>query len=174
MISIVEKAKKFAKEKHNMPSDSQRYGNLPYTVHTDAVAAHGERFIYYIPEHLRDIVRAALHLHDTVEDTDTTEKLLQKLFGDIVADIVYRVSNERGRDRKERNFKTYPKIWRNDLAIFVKLADRIANALNSKNTGHSMFKKYKAEYPIFRYALKVRGLYPDMWKELDEIFDFKS
>ena len=44
--------------------------------------------------------------------------------------LILRVSNERGWTRKERNFKTYPKIWENDLAIFVKLCDRIATAIN--------------------------------------------
>ena len=171
---FVDRAIEFARIKHNTPSDCQRYGSLPYTVHTDAVAAVGERYMYYIPLELRDKVRAALHLHDTIEDTDVSEKLLTKLFGAEVADIVFRVSNERGRNRKERNFKTYPKIWRNEYAIFVKLADRIANTTNSKNTGYKMFKTYKAEYAVFRYALKVNGCFPDMWAELDELNDFKN
>lgn len=167
MKNIVEIAREFAYRKHNQPSDCQRYGALPYSVHLEAVLAQAEKFMYYIPEEKRDIIRIACLCHDTIEDTDVSEKLLEQKFGSEVADIVYRVSNERGRDRKERNFKTYPKIWRSDLAIFVKLADRIANTTNSKKTGHSMFRKYKSEYGIFRYALKVRGLYSDMWKELD-------
>lgn len=36
-----------------------------------------------------------------------------------------------------------------------------------------MYKVYQEEYPIFRYALKVRGLYPDMWAELDELNNYK-
>ena len=120
------------------------------------------------------MIKIACLLHDTIEDTDTSEKILERKFGAEVSDIVYRVSNERGRDRKERNFKTYPKIWRSDFAIFVKLADRIANTTNSKNTGHSMYKKYQKEYYIFRYALKVRGLYPEMWRELDALNEFKE
>ena len=35
------------------------------------------------------------------------------------------------------------------------------------------FKKYKQQYPIFRYALKTDN-FGDMWKELDEIFEWKD
>jgi guanosine-3',5'-bis(diphosphate) 3'-pyrophosphohydrolase len=166
---MIEKMKELAFKMHNQPSASQRYGNAPYSIHLEAVVEVMKRFIYYISEDKREIVYAAGYGHDLIEDTEISESYLINNFGYEVADIIYRVSNERGRDRKERNFKTYPKIWRNDLAIFVKLCDRIANTTNSKNSGHSMYKKYQLEYPIFRYALKVRDLYPDMWKELDEL-----
>lgn len=37
-----------------------------------------------------------------------------------------------------------------------------------------MYKRYKEEYPIFRYALKTEGLYDEMWNELDTIFNGKN
>lgn len=163
--------KDFAFRKHDMPSDSQRYGTLPYSSHLEAVLGVVNEFIHYIAPEKQFIVRSCAVLHDTVEDTDTSPNDIAKLFGNEIADIVFRVSNERGFTRKERNFKTYPKIWVNDLAIFVKLADRIANTRNSKNTEHRMYNTYKDEYPTFKYALNERGLYPDMWKELDELYD---
>lgn len=166
---MIEKMRTLAYQKHDEPSGCQRYGNAPYSTHLEAVVAVIKRYLYYIESDKHDVVITAGYGHDLVEDTEVTESFLIKNFGYEVADIIYRVSNERGRDRKERNFKTYPKIWRNDLAIFVKLADRIANTTNSKNTGYRMYKTYQKEYPIFRYALMVRELYPDMWKELDEI-----
>lgn len=78
------------------------------------------------------------------------------------------VSNERGRSRKERNFKTYPKIWNNKLAVFLKLCDRLANTRNSRETHHRMFEVYKKEYPVFKYALKQQ-CFEDMWNELDNL-----
>ena len=112
---LVEKARVFAKHYHDNPSGSQRYGNMPYSTHVESVADNGKKYIYYIPEEDRDIVIIACYLHDLIEDTEITYKKIAQQFGFRVADIVYRVSNERGRDRKESNFKTYPKvckIWR--------------------------------------------------------------
>jgi (p)ppGpp synthase/HD superfamily hydrolase len=169
MKKFIDNAKDYAFKKHNMPSDSQWYGSLPYSKHLLDVLSNADRYIHYIAEDKREIVRCACLLHDTIEDTDTGPSDLEKMFNHEVADLVLRVSNERGWDRKERNFKTYPKIWVNDLAIFVKLCDRMANTRNSKETGHTMYEVYRKEYPVFRYALKVRNLYPDMWAEMDEL-----
>jgi (p)ppGpp synthase/HD superfamily hydrolase len=169
---MVEKMRTLAYKMHDEPSGSQRYGNAPYSTHLEDVVSVVEQFIYYIDVLKQEIVRASAYGHDLVEDTEVTEKFLIKNFGEEVADIIYRVSNERGRDRKERNFKTYPKIWRSELAIFIKLADRIANTRNSKNTGYRMYDVYKKEYPIFRYALNINNLYPDMWAYLDELNDY--
>ena len=170
--NLFETAKDYAFSKHDKPSDCQRYGNLPYSTHLEAVLSNAERYMYYIDADKQDIVRCACLLHDTIEDTDTSPSDLEKIFNHEIADIVLRVSNERGWDRKEKNFKTYPKIWVSDFAIFVKLCDRIANTYNSKITGHRLFSTYRGEYPTFRYALKVRGLYPDMWDELDKLNDY--
>jgi len=164
----------YACKKHDLPSESQRYGNESYSVHLFDVLRNAEKYSYYLPEDKIDIVYSACILHDTIEDTDTSPSKLKEIFNEEIADIVLRVSNERGWDRKERNFKTYPKIWVNDFAIFVKLCDRIANTRNAKESGHHMYEVYVNEYPIFRYALKVRGLYPDMWDELDELNNFKT
>jgi (p)ppGpp synthase/HD superfamily hydrolase len=166
------KIKDFAERKHNQPSDCQRYGEAPYTVHLDAVVANAVKYLYYIKEDEKEIVICAARGHDLVEDTDVSVSDIEKLTNRRVAEIIFKVSNERGYDRKEKNFKTYPKIWVDDLAIFVKLCDRIANTSNSKITGYKMYNTYRKEYPVFKYALKVRNLYPDMWAELDELNEY--
>lgn len=168
-LTTIEKVKEFAYSKHNLPSECQRYGAAPYSKHLCDVEEIGMKYSYYISKSDIYDVLCAINFHDLVEDTDVTIKLISKLTNDRVADIVYRVTNERGYDRKEKNFKTYPKIWPVDLAIYVKLCDRIANTKNSKNSGHSMYNVYKEEYPLFKYALNVRNLYPDMWEELDNL-----
>lgn len=179
--------KKFSIDKHDLPSDSQRYGSAPYVVHLDGVDKVYEEYEYLIvSDEDKMNVRYAIWGHDLIEDTDVNVKIIVRLTNDVVADIVYRVTNERGYCRKEKNFKTYPKIWVSDLAIFVKLCDRIANTRNSKIYGQrstieedvekavEMYKVYKEEYPIFRYALKVRGLYQEMWDELDKLYDYEG
>lgn len=178
MKDIQKKAKKYAYDKHNKPSDSQRYGSAPYSFHLEMVVDIIKKYKYLLDDECHDDVIAAGYLHDSVEDTDTTPKTLKKLFNNRIANIVYRVSNERGWEKKEILFKTLPKIWKDELAIFVKLADRIANGMNSKkgktDKSKRMYKRYVNEYPIFRYALKTDNLYSEMWEELDKIFNFKE
>lgn len=174
MTNKLDNVRDFAKQHHENPYPCQRYGSLPYSAHLDAVVEVIERYLYYINEkyHL-DVINSG-YCHDLIEDTEVSCKMIEAFLNKNVAEIVYAVSNELGRNRKERNFKTYPKIWDNDLAIFVKLADRIANTTNSKNSKHRMYKVYKNEYPVFKYALDVRGLYPKMWKELDLLNEYKA
>jgi len=168
--------KVFADNKHNLPSESQRYGSVPYSKHTQDVYDINKEYDYYLKEYDKEDVDKACYGHDLVEDTDVSVRDLEQRTNKRVARIIFNVSNERGFDRKEKNFKTYPKIWGDDLSIYVKLCDRIANTKNSKKSydkksnGDSLFEMYKKEYPIFKYALNVRGLYPDMWKELDNLY----
>ncbi len=166
---MIGKAKKLAYKMHNNPSVAQRYGDAPYTKHLEDVVSVIKRYLYYIPEDKHDLLISAGYLHDIIEDTEISEKFLIKHFSYELADIIYRVSNERARDGKEKLFKTLPKIWRNEYAIFLKLADRIANTQNSKNSGHRVYEKYKREYYIFKYALKIEDMYVDMWGELDSL-----
>jgi (p)ppGpp synthase/HD superfamily hydrolase len=171
-MNLIEKAKQFAYKQHCKP-EPQRYGNALYSKHLADAVAVAERYLYYLKEDDRTNVIIACWLHDVIEDTNITPVKLEMLFNHTVADIVYRVSNEMGWTRTEKNFKTYPKIWTHDLAIFVKLCDRIANTRNSKECtdkhAQKMYKTYTGEYLIFRAAIKVRNLYPEMWKELDEL-----
>lgn len=177
MGDLINKAKDYAFRKHNQPSEAQRYGSAPYSVHLEDVVGVINRYKYLIYDDCHEDVISAAYLHDSVEDTDTTPAVLKRLFNERVAEIVYRVSNERGWEDKEILFKTLPKIWQHDLATFVKLCDRIANGTNSKNgdsdKSKRMYKKYLTQYPIFRYALRKEGLYKEMWVELDIIFDYK-
>jgi len=168
----IEEVKYFAINKHNLPSTSQRYGTDLYDVHLRGVVNVYKEYEYLLDESDKKNVEMACWCHDLIEDTDANLRIITDKTNEIVSDIVYRVTNERGHGRKEKNFKTYPKIWENDLAIFVKLCDRIFNTRNSKKNGHRMYKIYKNEYGLFRYALKVRNLYDDMWNELDKLNNY--
>lgn len=166
---------------------NQKYGGyLPYSFHLKAVEAQGEKFIYLIgdgdisnPDNYRstnvpikDIVRYALIAHDSIEDARLTYNNVLDLSiegnyyaSKMIADIVYCVTDEKGRNRKERkNDKYYAELRANKLAIFVKLADLAANTLFSKLTGSSMYEKYKTEFPHFKDELYC--------EELKEFFDY--
>ncbi|MEK6884240.1 MAG: phosphohydrolase, partial [Nanoarchaeota archaeon] len=73
-----------------------------------------------------------------------------------VADIVYAVSNEKGKNRKQRaNDKYYEGIRRTPFATFVKLCDRLANVTYSLDTNSKMFSVYQQEHDDFIKQLLV-------------------
>lgn len=145
----------------------QRYGGAPYEVHLEQVVETALRYIHHIPQIDRENVLEAAGGHDTIEDTLLSYKDLLKMTNKMVADLIFAVSNERGHDKKEILFKTLPKIWSDPYAIFIKLCDRIVNTRNSKTGKPKLYAEYQQIYPIFRYALKIQGMYEDMWEELD-------
>lgn len=110
---------------------SQLYGDQPYIVHLQAVARELRSLMVRAPGlrfYDRDLAECAAYLHDVLEDTSTTRGELEAAFGPDVADLVHAVTDEPGRNRKERKAKTYPKIRAcGPLAVALKLADRIAN-----------------------------------------------
>lgn len=74
-----------------------------------------------------DVLRAAI-LHDTVEDTETTETELRERFGEAVADIVMEVTDDKAlpkQRRKELQVEHAPHKSRG--AALVKLADKTCN-----------------------------------------------
>lgn len=180
MSNLIKKASEYAYKKHNRPSESQRYGNQPYSKHLEDVVDVIKRYKYLLDDEEHEDITASGYLHDTVEDTETTPFMLKNLFNDRIARIVFNVSNERGWTKKEQLFKTLPKIWTCKLSTFVKMCDRIANGKNSKegksDKSKRMYKRYLEEYPIFRYALKPENDYgfDVMWEELDDVFNWKE
>ena len=92
----IKKASEFAKKKHNMPSDCQRYGNMPYSVHLESVVKNAEKYIYYIKDEDREDILISCWSHDLLEDTDTSPRILEKTFNRRIAEIVFAVTNESG------------------------------------------------------------------------------
>lgn len=146
-----------------MKHGEQKYGNKPYTVHLAHVVEVLERF--NITD--EDMIVAAW-LHDSVEDTDMTISQVEIMFGKRVGDLVHRVTNEPGKNRRERHEKTYGKILESDDAITLKLADRIANVEYSlESSDHDKVKMYLKEYEGFRGKLHKDGKHDAMWRHLD-------
>lgn len=119
-------------------------------------------------------MRCAIWCHDLAEDCRENYNDLRKVIGDRAARVVMNVTNEIGDDRMERSLKTYPKIMRDALAIYVKCCDRYANTQFSKDSGSGMYEKYRKEYVMFRYVLKKDGMYPELWEALDKLNEYKE
>lgn len=112
--------------------------------------------------------------HDLIEDTRVSYNDVKEVLGEYIADIVYAVSNEKGKNRKERaNNKYYNSIVKTEGAVFVKLCDRITNVQYSKMTGSKMYEMYQKENKDFldNLQLIVEGYeYTPMVNYLNSLF----
>lgn len=120
-----------------------------------------------------DVICAAM-LHDTIEDTDTTEAELIAVFGNKIASIVMEVTDD----------KSLPKLERKRLQVehahsishdakLVKLADKIANLRDILNSPPQDWDEArKKEY--FQWASDVvrglRGTSAKLERVFDELF----
>ena len=153
-------AKEFAINAH--ANVNQLYDGQPYAVHLCKVVSVAEKFIHLVPIDWRDCVLAACWLHDTIEDARLTYNDIKKQFGVRIADMVYALSNEKGKTRAERaNDKYYKGIRDTPDATFVKLCDRIANFEYSKQTKSRMEDCYREENEHF-----ISQLYDPTYNEM--------
>lgn len=135
---------------------------LPYEFHLRMVSHVAKQNIHLIKdsndgeEAFRDSVIIAAWGHDLIEDTRVSYNDVRESLGYQAAEIIYAVTNEKGKNRKERaNNKYYEGIVKTPGAVFVKLCDRIANVQYSKMTGSRMFEMYITENDSFGERLGV-------------------
>jgi len=157
---------KFACRNHALA----RYGDKPYDVHPETVV---NILIEFGCD--TEVTRIGAWLHDIIEATDLSYNDIKKLFGAEVAEIVYLCTDLKGRNRDARKAEPlYLELRENLDATKVKVADRIANARESIENGHSMGEKYKKEYEKFRGYLYFVGHIDKMWDELDKLMSFNK
>jgi (p)ppGpp synthase/HD superfamily hydrolase len=125
---------------------------------------------------LRDACRRAVWGHDLIEDARISYNNILDILGQAAADIIYAVTNEKGKNRKERaNDKYYEGIRNTPGAVFVKLCDRIANVQYGKMTKSRMFEMYKNENDDFIVQLgwdrKENHPYGEMFRYLNNLFN---
>jgi (p)ppGpp synthase/HD superfamily hydrolase len=162
----------FAIEAHQ--STNHLYDGKSYSTHLMMTVEYAKKYLNIIPEHYQDIVIDACWLHDTIEDCRLTYNDIRKISNTSVADIVYALTNEKGKTRKERaNDKYYEGIKNTPYAKFVKLCDRLANVRYSVDTNSKMKDVYKSENKHFIKSLfnNVYEPYDDMVKELETLLD---
>lgn len=156
---------------------------LPYEFHLRMVAKVAKDFIKVIErlaegdvDEWVDFIIIAAYGHDLIEDTRVSYNDVKEMLGEEAADIIYAVTNEKGKNRKERaNPKYYQGIRNTPGAVFVKLCDRIANVQYSKMTGSRMFEMYKKENENFMLELGHVGspdeLYHEVFQYLIKLFE---
>ena len=144
----------------------------PYGFHLDMVVNWVRKYIEEVCVSEQDVlpIYFAAFYHDSIEDArlsyNDVMKIAKELMDEeqayLATEIVYALTNEKGRNRAERaNEKYFAGIREIPYAPFVKLADRLANTSYafSKGTADSlrMSKVYREELPGFLEALKVEG-----------------
>ncbi|MDC7250821.1 MAG: hypothetical protein PQJ49_12965, partial [Sphaerochaetaceae bacterium] len=169
MKSIRDNWRDFCYHQHDTVCN-QKYGDdLPYSFHLYAVEAQVYKFVHLlepktisnkhnnfksIDKRLYDLIVMAAIGHDLIEDARmtyndivkviNTEEFGNSLAAQMVAEIIYCVTDEKGKTRADRKSdKYYKELKANKHAVFVKLCDIAANTLYSKLTGNSMYDKYK-------------------------------
>ncbi len=144
----IEKEAVWCVEAHK--SVNHMYGDLPYEYHLSLVFDFAQKNIHLIPESLQRDCLVAAWAHDTIEDCRLTYNDVKKVLGEGVAEIVYALTNEKGKNRKERaNEKYYQGICSTEGAVFVKLCDRLANVYHSASAKSRMVDVYKKENSEF-------------------------
>lgn len=156
-----QRALSFAALKHDATNEKVKGTNLPYIVHVCNVAMevlvaapHSGHF------DLPFAIQVAL-LHDTVEDTETTNDEVEEHFGKEVADGVEALTKNESlpkeiqiRDSVERIKKLCHEIWA------VKIADRIANLMPPPADWNlEKIKNYIADSQMILHELKDGNTY---------------
>ena len=163
----IKNAMEYAAECHI--GTNHKYDNQSYTIHLKMVYDFGCKFAHLLHNEEIEPALAACWTHDTIEDTRQTYNDVKKRCGEAVAEAVYAVTNEKGRTRAERaNEKYYKGIRENEIATFVKLCDRLANATYSLNNNQRMLDTYRNEMPHFCQTIYNERFKP-MFDELQKI-----
>ncbi len=152
-------------------SVNQTYDEVhPYGYHLDMVADGVSRFAYLVCDDKVDVLPLmfAAYYHDSIEDARKTYNDVVRIarqFMDeqqslLAAEIVYALTNDKGRTRTERAGERYYKgIRETPYAPFMKLCDRRANvSYSSRNTDEAnahMKDVYTREMPHFLQSLTV-------------------
>ena len=140
-------------------------GIFPYEKHLDDVVDVLKRFNIVSPEFI-----CGGYLHDSIEDGSISYNKIKLHFGFDVAEMVFCVTDEEGRDREEKKRKTLPKTASNPDAVILKLADRIANIEHG-----GKIKMYAKEYEAFREALyQPDRVAQPLWDYLDKLLEPKK
>lgn len=146
-------------------SVNQTYGDdLPYGYHLDMVANGVRDFGHLVCASEDDVLPMffGAYYHDSMEDARLTYNDVMKVARGflteeqalLATEIVYALTNDKGRTRAERAGEKYYKgIRETPYAPFIKLCDRLANITFSCSgmNDHSLRMKevYKGEMPHF-------------------------
>lgn len=177
---------------------NQQYGGmLPYGFHLKMTASYVSKYGYLVANSEEEVLLlyASAYLHDSIEDARMSfndlvkfitefrvkdfvlpDHILQQIRWD-VPDIVYALTNEKGRNRKERaNAAYYEGIRETRFASFIKMCDRLANIRYTTMFffANRMLEVYRREHAEFIDCISngaVTLVPEEMKREAEEILN---
>ena len=144
----------------------------PYGFHLDMVADSVFKYGHLVCQQEADVLPLffAAYYHDSIEDARMTyndvTKAARLFMNDdqayMAAEMVYALTNDKGRTRAERaGERYYQGIRETPYAPFLKLADRLANITysftHSNDSNHHMKDVYREELPHFLEAINAHS-----------------
>jgi (p)ppGpp synthase/HD superfamily hydrolase len=164
---LVQAARDYAVRVH--AETNHHYDGRPYAFHLGMVVDRAVEFLHLLDEPDRPVALAGAWVHDTIEDARQTYSDVKRATNEAVAEVAFALTNEKGRTRKERaNARYYQGIRASEVATFVKICDRLANASHSAATRSTMLAVYRQEHADFRAALYT-DRFASMWAALEQI-----
>ncbi len=154
---------------------NQMYGaGLDYGFHLEMAVAYVRKYGYLVTSAAEDllILYASAYFHDAIEDTRLSYNNLIAIYLDLgldrdssvaAADVVYALTNLRGKTRAERAGEEYYRLIRETpFASFVKMCDRLANVAYSTRFGFTdrMVGVYCSENAHFIHSVCDRAVTP--------------
>jgi GTP diphosphokinase / guanosine-3',5'-bis(diphosphate) 3'-diphosphatase len=168
-LKVVLKALAFAAKKHR---DHRRkdVNASPYINHPIAVA---DVLVNEAGVTDADVICAAL-LHDTIEDTDTTDRELTEAFGERVCRIVLEVTDDKMLPKQTRKRLQVENAAKSSArARLVKLADKICN-LRDISASAPVNWSLQRQLEYFDWARevvdRVRGTHAALEAAFDEVY----
>ena len=169
---IIKNAARYASRKHR--ETNHMYDDVyPYKLHLKMVYKYAIKYLYLILFNYSEseIINAlaAAWAHDVIEDTRETYNDVKAATNKGIADIVYALTNHKGKTRAQRAGKAYYNdIKEHPLADYIKICDRLANIKYSSTTQSHMLEVYRKEHEHFKNML-YKSEYEEMFKEMDEL-----
>lgn len=152
---------------------NQTYDKVhPYGFHLDMVVDSVHKFGHEVCLEERDVLPLffGAYFHDSIEDarltyndvTKTARQWMDEAQAYMAAEIVYALTNDKGRTRAERaGERYYQGIRETPYAPFMKLADRLANITysftHSNESNVHMKDVYQQELPHFLSAITAQN-----------------
>jgi predicted metal-dependent HD superfamily phosphohydrolase len=156
----MKKFKDFCIHQHDIECNQKYDKTKPYSYHLELVVSKVDKFKHLLSDDTDfeyEIAICAAWGHDLIEDARQTyndianKKIYPKeSYGVVtyhsiskkVADIIYLLTDEKGKNRSERHSdKYFADLKETHLAVFVKLCDVIANVQYSILMESSMYNK---------------------------------
>lgn len=149
-MSVVDKAQKFAYEKHR--NQKRKDGITPFSDHLLGVVNRLKNLGISDPS-----IICAAWLQDTIENTDTTFDEINEIFGNKISVLVLSLTKDVNLPKKERELQYIQQLKDSTLdAKIIKFCDISANLKNISNAPLSKTQKNKQVKRSFHYLRVIK------------------